>query len=337
MTPLSTLAARFIRTLFWIITGLGCLATLLGFAGRWGWLFELASHFRMQYLVVLASGSMVLLAARRYRLATVLAACAMVNLYVLVPLYIPGTATEPPANRLRIVSANILAENTQRTQLLDFIRSSDPDLVTLFEVSNSWLDAVAELEQRYPYSRVNAINGHFGSAIFSRYPIEWAELKRFARISHYAVVARININGAVLHLIGAHVIAPMKNSSFKMRNTHLAELATTARQLPQPVMLIGDLNISTWSPYFQELQRNTGLKDGRPGFGIQATWPVGQPLLRIPIDHCLVSPAVEIHNWVRGPDIGSDHFPFMVDFSLPAPARQAPRRDTHAAVTVPAG
>ena len=109
MTPLSTLAARFIRTLFWIITGLGCLATLLGFAGRWGWLFELASHFRMQYLVVLASGSMVLLAARRYRLATVLAACAMVRsmpvLLMISPT--PGPPVTMPNSLLRSHIAGI--------------------------------------------------------------------------------------------------------------------------------------------------------------------------------------------------------------------------------------
>jgi len=327
---------RIIRTLFWTVIGISCLASLLGFAGRGWWLFELASHFRVQYLALLASGALVLLAARYYRLAAALTACALMNLYVLLPLYVSAAAGGPHEHAVRIVSANVKAENTRRSALLEFIRTSDPDIVTLFEVSDSWLDATAELEPQFPYSRINAIKGHFGSALFSKYPIEQMELKRFGRISHYAVSARLNINGAPLHLIGAHVLAPTHSAYFKMRNAHLEEIASTAHRLPDPVMLIGDLNTSTWSPYFHDLKQAAGLKDGRPGFGIQATWPVNFPLLRIPIDHCLVSPSVTIRNWVRGPDIGSDHFPIMVDFSLPGTARQTTQQNTRTTDIAPA-
>ena len=104
-----------------------------------------------------------------------------------------------------------------------------------------------------------------------------------------------------------------------MRNDHLDSLANTSRLIQGPVMLIGDLNLSTWSPYFDDLIKTSGLKDSRKGFGIQATWPVKFPLLRIPIDHCLVSPSVSISNWARGPDIGSDHFPIIIDFTIDRP------------------
>ena len=143
--------------------------------------------------------------------------------------------------------------------------------------------------------------------------------------------ARNNINGTPLHLIGAHLLAPTHSAYFNMRNDHLEELASTAQRLPEPVMLIGDLNTSTWSPYFADLKQASGLKDGRPGFGIQATWPVRFPLLRIPIDHCLVSPAIAIRDWARGPDIGSDHYPLVVDFSLPDSGARTKRQNARAA------
>lgn len=318
-----------IRTLFWTVIGTGCLASLLGLAGRGWWLLELASHFRAQYAVLLAAGTLVLLITRHYRSAVVVAACAALNLYLLLPLYIPASASAAQPKTLRIVSVNVKAENGQRSPLLEFIQAADPDIVTLYEVSDDWLDTTAELESLFPYSRVNAIRGHFGSALFSKHPVEQLELKRFGRISHYAVSARLNINGTPLHLVAAHLLAPTHSAYFNMRNDHLEEIASSARRLPEPVMLIGDLNTSSWSPYFADLKRASGLEDGRPGFGIQASWPVGLPLLRIPIDHCLVSPGIVIRDWTRGPDIGSDHFPIVVDFSLPDGNARVQRPNAH--------
>jgi len=35
-------------------------------------------------------------------------------------------------------------------------------------------------------------------------------------------------------------------------------------------------------------------------------------LLRVPIDHCLVSSELAVVNHEVGPDLGSDHFPVLV-------------------------
>jgi endonuclease/exonuclease/phosphatase (EEP) superfamily protein YafD len=83
-------------------------------------------------------------------------------------------------------------------------------------------------------------------------------------------------------------------------------------------MVLGDLNLSPWSPYFGDLLSSAGLRDSREGFGIQASWPTAVPLLRVPIDHVLYSPEVVINHRQIGPDVGSDHLPVVVDFSLPA-------------------
>ena len=46
---------------------------------------------------------------------------------------------------------------------------------------------------------------------------------------------------------------------------------------------------------------------------MRATWPSGLILLRIPIDYCLVSEGIGVMDVQVGPDIGSDHFPLIVD------------------------
>jgi endonuclease/exonuclease/phosphatase family metal-dependent hydrolase len=81
-------------------------------------------------------------------------------------------------------------------------------------------------------------------------------------------------------------------------------------------MLIGDLNMTSDSPVFQNFLRETGLRDTRAGFGIQATWPTNVPVLWIAIDHCLVSDKVLVHDRRVGPGVGSDHLPLTVDVSV---------------------
>ena len=81
-------------------------------------------------------------------------------------------------------------------------------------------------------------------------------------------------------------------------------------------MVVGDLNTSPWSPVFHDLLRASGLRDGRAGHGIQPTWPSLFPLLWTPIDHCLVSRGLIVQRFQRGPYVGSDHFPLIVDITL---------------------
>jgi endonuclease/exonuclease/phosphatase (EEP) superfamily protein YafD len=84
-------------------------------------------------------------------------------------------------------------------------------------------------------------------------------------------------------------------------------------------MVLGDLNTTSWSPYFRDLVADSGLLDSRRGFGVEPSWPsFGLPLLRIPIDHGLVSPAVSVLDRRIGPAAGSDHLPLVIDFALPA-------------------
>jgi len=69
-------------------------------------------------------------------------------------------------------------------------------------------------------------------------------------------------------------------------------------------------------PAFCRFAGESGLRDSRQGFGIQATWPSYMPPLRIAIDHCLVSGNVIVNGRRVGAHVGSDHFPVIVDVSL---------------------
>jgi hypothetical protein len=82
------------------------------------------------------------------------------------------------------------------------------------------------------------------------------------------------------------------------------------------VLLVGDLNMTSWSPFFSDLIQTSGLRDSRKGFGMQNSWPANRRLLMIPIDHILVSEGVKVLSRRIGQFNGSDHYPILLDFSL---------------------
>jgi endonuclease/exonuclease/phosphatase (EEP) superfamily protein YafD len=58
------------------------------------------------------------------------------------------------------------------------------------------------------------------------------------------------------------------------------------------------------------------LRDSQLGFGVQPSFPTFSWAIRIPIDHCLVSPEVVVLDRKLAPSVGSDHFPVMVELAL---------------------
>ena len=110
---------------------------------------------------------------------------------------------------------------------------------------------------------------------------------------------------------------PVSADLARDRNEQLATLAEFARQSTHPLLLVGDLNISPWSPHFARLLADSGLRDS--GYGISPSWPVGWLPLQIPIDHALFSAGIHIKYRKTGTDLGSDHYPIIVDFQIVAP------------------
>jgi endonuclease/exonuclease/phosphatase (EEP) superfamily protein YafD len=101
-----------------------------------------------------------------------------------------------------------------------------------------------------------------------------------------------------------------------LRNRQLTEIGNFLADSAGPVILVGDLNTTPWSPAFKDLLQATGLQNSMKGFGIQPTWPTTIPLFWIPLDHLLHSPDFHVKSRKTGPHVGSDHFPVEVRLSL---------------------
>jgi endonuclease/exonuclease/phosphatase (EEP) superfamily protein YafD len=292
-------------------------ATLVGFAGKVWWVFDLFSHFRIQYLFS-ALGIMFLLAAfRSLRAAAAIALCVAINLACIIPHYVDGVEGGSGVSpSLRVATINVNNPNQRHDLVREFIFESDPDVLLLIEVNSRWVGALQELHSLYPYRQLEPREGFFGIALYSKIPLIASEVIGFGEAGLPSIVAKIELAGRPLTLVGTHAHPPVSSTRAWLRNNHLEALAGYIGSLPGPKLLLGDLNMTPWSAYFDGLLESSGLVDGSKGQGIKATWPVNSLLLGIPIDMCLVSRELLVKSYIVGRDIGSDHYPLVVDLGL---------------------
>lgn len=293
-------------------------ATLFGFAGRLGWLFELASHFRVQYFIVLALAACSLALLKAYSPAIFFAVFALINLSLIVPFYLrgPQIGAEGSPN-LRVFQLNINMGNEKYGRVASAIDENDPDFVVLAEVNEKCLTHLKKLDKTYPYSIAEPReNDSSGIALFSRFPFSRAEVVYPGGVPVPSISVEVTVQSKRLSIFATHPLSPVSPKMARLRNRQLAAIGRRLRERRQPAVLVGDLNITPWSYYFRRLLRISRMRDSSIGFGILPTWPAGVFPLLIPIDHFLFSEGIRIRQKRIGPDVGSDHYPVIVDFEL---------------------
>lgn len=297
-----------------------CAATLVGFLGSFWWVFELATHFRVQYAVALAAISG-LLCWRQPRLAGVFAIFALVNALILVPRFLPLPLEDPLPSQaravLRVLLANVNSANRDEQRIRDTILKHQADFVVLLEATPWLLERLSDLADRYPHRLTAPREDNFGIALLSRQPWQQAKIVSFSAFGLPSIIAEFTDGLRHFTLVATHPLPPVSANAAQDRNAQLTTLAELARQSRQPLLLIGDLNISPWSPYFARLLTDSGLRDS--GRGIAPSWPVGWLALLIPIDHALFSAGIHLKRRITGADLGSDHYPVIVDFQIITP------------------
>jgi len=158
----------------------------------------------------------------------------------------------------------------------------------------------------------------FGIALWSRFSADRLTIESIGPAEVPSIVAHFDGGSdGPFTLIGTHPLPPIGAEYASLRNEQLQALGEFAANLPGPALLAGDLNITSWSPFFRDLLTTSGLHDSRIGFGIQPTWLSQLVWIGIPIDHVLVSQEIIVQRRTVGPSIGSDHRPVVIDFVVP--------------------
>lgn len=293
------------------------LATLLGFCGRLWWLFDLFSHFRVQYLFGLTAVALLLFFLRSRKAAACYAIVAVSNLAVILPSYFgdPGEPGDHPL-QLRAMLLNVNTSSGDPVRVARMVNETGPQILVLEEISARWMVELRETLQAFPNSCVRSREDNFGIGLYSKFPLSNARVLNIGEAQLPSILADVTVETTTLAVIATHPPPPIGARYSRWRNSQLNLIPDHLPKNGSPILLLGDLNVSRWSPHFRRLLKRTGLRDSSKGRGVQPSWPADNPLLSIPIDHCLHSPKVKIIKRTIGPDVGSDHYPLIVDIAL---------------------
>jgi len=310
----------FLSNLFWafinvLAVGLS-ICTLVGFFGTQWWIFDLISHFRVQYFLGLLVLILIYGVGKRLRSLIISAVFIFVNLFLILPLFFRPSAHQIEGDTFRILYANVYSDNPQHYLLRELIQDTEPDIVVLLEINQDWLDDLSLAEMGYPYYLAEARQDNFGVALFSRFPIEESEIRRFGLFDFPSILADLNIDDARVTFLVTHAVPPKSEKLTWHRNIHLSEIANYISGLDGNIILAGDFNSTSWSPFFREWLQVSQLRDSRNGFGFQPTWPAFNWFFLVPIDHLLITSDIQVYRREVGPHIGSDHYPLILEFSL---------------------
>jgi endonuclease/exonuclease/phosphatase (EEP) superfamily protein YafD len=296
-----------------------CVPPLLGLGARWFWVLELATHFVVYYAAGFLLLTIVFLIGRKWSRGVLCGLFLVWMLLLILPVYVGRPATRTGGTALRVLLANVHTSNRNHAKFLELVRRENPDVILAIETDQRWIDALAELRTDYPHHRELPRNDNFGLAFYSRWLVASMESRELGDSEVPAIETRLERDGLSVTLIGFHTLPPVNSVYSAMRNRQLAAAADRARDASGPVIAMGDLNVTPWSPFFGDFVECSGLVDSRQGFGIQPTWTGNRRFMRIPIDHVFVSKEIDVVDRRVGPDIGSDHFPVIVDLSIAPP------------------
>jgi endonuclease/exonuclease/phosphatase (EEP) superfamily protein YafD len=284
------------------------------------YLLDLASHFRVQYLIMLP----VLFILKKKRQTfeyLILAAALIVNISALYPLFL-GTETSTPIetqaencqNRLKVLQSNVYAANQNHGEFLNLIAQEKPAIIAIQELTLSLENELNRLEL-YPYRIAQSRLDSFGIGLYSRYPLTQAQIFQHCPSCPISIEASLKLQNIEIDLGVEHPVPPVLPVAAELRNSQLVSLAAGLKEKSGTAIVMGDLNVSEFSTVFKRLLVQSDLKSVRAGRGLFWSWPTHNPLLAIPIDHILYR-GVELQELRKGTKIGSDHYPLIAEFCV---------------------
>lgn len=297
--------------------------------GLWAWYraFGIAGDYPMvplltytPYVLPVAILAAVVAGALREWLAMALALVAVLLLSLAVAPRVLGGEYEGQAEeRVRVMTANVLAGSGEADQLLDLARERKVDVLAVQELTPKF---VAELQrlgisEDFPYSALAAERGVTGSGIYSRHRV--APISR-GELNFKQARAEVRVGTLRLDVTSVHPNPPTSWGAVDRWRASLEALPDPDEGHRQ--LLLGDFNGTLDNPELRDLI-NAGYVDAAAevGSGLIPTWPAtDQPFLFLPvaIDHLLFEDGMAVRKFEVLDLDGSDHLPLFAELVDPS-------------------
>lgn len=234
-------------------------------------------------------------------------AVVIILIHTQVPALVPMTRV---GHGLRVAHFNVLQPNRQRSEVIEAIRATNAELVSIQEVDEAWAAALIDgLGREFPFHHVVPRSDCYGIALFSRRPFQQVATLEV----HGApfIEAIVPADDQEVRFLVVHATSPTSHRHHQRRNAQLRELSDRLAGSHLPTVLVGDLNTVHWDDAFRALCVGTGSRPVVPPSS--RTWPALGPMALIPLDHVLLSPNMGFSSLALCDIPGSDHRGLIAD------------------------
>lgn len=293
------------------------LLPLLGYLGKSHLYLELLVNFKLQYFLLSLIPPIFFVITRRFTWFIVSFLCLLLNFAPIAPWYLPSALSDRvqsdrPVTRLFLF--NVLHQNTQYSKAISLVKSEQPTIAVFLEATVPWPQELTALQADFPYHYTAK---RIQIEIYSKVELQNPVIHLYGTYRGF-VSSQVKLDDREVLFVAAHTYSPVSigKQGFLWRNQQLEDMGNYLQATDKPVVVVGDLNITMWSRYYQKMIQLSGLHNTRAGFGILPTQSIISPQipwLSIPIDHSLVSKGVKVKDVRTGAYIGSDHLPLITD------------------------
>jgi endonuclease/exonuclease/phosphatase (EEP) superfamily protein YafD len=160
----------------------------------------------------------------------------------------------------------------------------------------------------------------YGIGVMSRWPLRAVERRDFAGDGLPSLSGDLVVQEQPVRFLALHTRWPILPGLAASRDRSLDAAADLVRAGDGPAAVLGDLNLTAYSPVFARFLESAGLRDALDEPRWSPTWMAGFWPLALRIDHVLVTPDLCVESVEVGPSIGSDHRPVIARLRLASPA-----------------
>lgn len=312
------IARRFIA-----LTLLLLVATVFAALAAHLWFAELFSHFTPHYSVFALLLLIGLALLRAWRWAALALALVLWNGYPVARALLQDDAPRNALSRqFTVFHFNVSLHHEQPSRISSYLqrRAKQIDVVILLEAGSDFEGVLDELKELFPHQIKYLENSPFGIVMASKYPIEFGAISYEPSRLFPHIEATIKLPGrdTPLALFAVHAPPPISADMAGYRNQKLDYIARKVAAQPHATpIVVGDFNLTPWSPYFKKFVENSGLRSAHTPRRFDHTWPVtfDNANIGLAIDHSFAHSSLALVKRTLGPDLGSDHLPVTVTFA----------------------
>ncbi|MEI5640910.1 MULTISPECIES: endonuclease/exonuclease/phosphatase family protein [unclassified Pseudoalteromonas] len=310
----------------WFFTGMVIfvvVASFLPLTRHPHWIVRSFEFPRLQLATITAALTMaVFICSLSPGYLTLLLPCLLWQISWILP-YTPCWSKEvkeasPRAQRLRIITANVLQNNRQYQPLLSLVREYNPDILVTLESDQHWQAQLDSLTDILPYRVVCPQSNLYGMHVYSRFKLQHTAIEYIIEENIPSIHSQISLPSGVaidFHFLHPAPPSPTENESAEPRDAELVVVAKRVAKHQRPTIITGDLNDVAWSPTTRLFRKISGLLDPRVGRGMFNTFHTRFAFARWPLDHLFCSHHFRVSALKRLPKFGSDHFALYAELA----------------------